>query len=198
MNYCKNYTTIGGRFSDDTVITNITIPAGCGRILQFVVRSVLRNEGKIWENPALGVKDKSILLTTITFPNNEARRKCCEEIEEVIEQTVLMKHRNITVPLAEYGENRFDVNLNLHFLFCEFQSIMKKIRPAIEFIENNGGWFDEKNNQFTGLDELVKARAYGTLDETQKTALFEFSKFMSSYLLGNHIFDDTEIPTEEK
>ena len=74
-NYCKHHTTIGGMFSGGTVITDITIPPSCGeRILLFVIQTVMKTGGKIWENPAFGM-DGSILLTPITFQSNDAREK---------------------------------------------------------------------------------------------------------------------------
>ena len=202
-NYCKHHTTIGGMFSGNTVITDITIPPSCGeRILLFVIQTVMKTGGKIWENPAFGM-DGSILLTPITFQSNDAREKCCEEIEKTIEK-VLENQKPISINPVEGEEDNFEVRLNIKFLFLQFQDIMKKISPAIEFVENHGGWFDGETGQFPGFDALEKARADGTLDEEQAkeidTALLTFGNFMGAYILGSHLIGDentTIVPHEE-
>ena len=198
-NYCKHHTTIGGMFSDGTVITDITIPPSCGeRILLFVIQTVMKNGGKIWENPAFGM-DGSILLTPITFQSNDAREKCCQEIEKTIEK-VLENQNPISITTVEGEEDKFEVRLNIEFLFLQFQNIMEKISPAIEFVESHGGWFDGETGQFPGFDALEKARADGTLGEEQAKALLTFGNFMGAYIFGSHLIDDentTIVPLEE-
>lgn len=162
----------------------------------------MKNGGKIWENPGFGM-DGSILLTPITFQSNDAREKCCEEIEKTIEK-VLENQKPISINSVEGKEDEFELKLNIKFLFLQFQDIMKKISPAIEFVENNGGWFDGETGQFPGFDALEKARADGTLTEEQakeiNTALLAFGNFMGAYILGSHLIGDentTIVPHKE-
>lgn len=198
-NYCKNYQALGLKFIGDSIVTDINIPPSCGeRILLFVIQTVIKNGGKIWENPAFGM-DGSILLTPITFQSNDAREKCCEEIEKTIEK-VLENQKTISINPVEGEEDKFDVKLNVKFLFLQFQDIMKKINPVIEFVENNGGWFDGETGQFPGFDALEKARADGTLNEEQAIALLTFGNFMGSYILSSHLIGNentTIVPHEE-
>lgn len=192
-NYCKHHTTLGGKFRDGTVITDITIPPSCGeRILLYVVQTVMKHGGKIWENPAFGT-DGSIFLTSITFKSDDAREKCCEEIEKTIEE-ILENQKAISITPVEGEEDKFEVKLNIKLLFIKFQDIMKKINPAVNFVENNGGWFDGENGQFPGFDALEKARADGTLSEEQAkeidSALLAFGNFMGAYMIGSQIISD--------
>ena len=202
-NYCKHHHVIGGEFSDNTIVTDITIPPSCGeRILLFAIQTVIKNGGKIWGNPAFGM-DGSMLLTPITFQSNDGREKCSEEIEKAIE-TVLESQKPISITSIEGEAEKFEIRLNIKFLFLQFQDIMKKISPAVEYVENNGGWFDHETGRFPGFDALEKARADGTLDEEQAkeidNALLTFGNFMGAYIIGSHIIGDenTTIVPHEK
>ena len=203
-NYCKHHQTIGGRFSyGTTIVTDITIPPSCGeRLLLFAIQTVMKNGGKIWSNPAFNM-DGSMLLTPVTFQSNDGREKCCEEIEKAIE-TALENQSPTSITPVEGEEEKFEIKLNIKFLFLQFQDIMKKISPAVEYVENNGGWFDSETGQFPGFDALEKARADSTLDEEQAkeidTALLTFGNFMGAYIIGSHLISDentTIVPHEE-
>lgn len=202
-NYCKHHQTIGGDFGCDTIVTDITIPPSCGeRLLLFTIQTVMKYGGKIWSNPSFSI-DGSIILAPVTFQSNYGREKCCEEIEKAIE-TVLENQKSISITPVEGEEEKFEIKLNIKFLFLQFQDIMKKISPAVEYIENNGGWFDSKTGQFPGFDALEKARADSTLDEEQTkeidTALLTFGNFMGAYIIGSHLIgseNTTIVPHEE-
>ncbi len=202
-NYFKHHTILGGYFQEGGIVTDITIPPSCGdRILLFVIQTVLKHGGKICESPAFGM-DGSIHLSPVRFQNDDAREKCCEEIEKTIE-TVLENQKPISINPVEGEEEKYEVKLNIKFLFLQFQDIMKKISPAIEFVESNGGWFDRETGQFPGFDALEKARADGTLNEEQAkeidTALLTFGNFMGAYIIGSHLIGDentTIVPHEE-
>lgn len=181
MSYCNTYFTIGNPFCGDTDVTGITIPSGCSRILQPVLKTVLMNGGIFHHNPAFGGTDKAIFLPFITFPDDEARKKCCEKVDDLIEQTLLIEHQKISITLVECNGNKFDANLNLCCLFCQYQDIAKKINPIIKFIEENGGWFDEQTKQSPGFKALIKARANDALTAEQTAALFDFCKMRLFY-----------------
>ncbi len=201
-NYCKHHLNIGVGFIDGAIVTDITIPPGCGeRLLLFAIQTVMKNGGKIWSDPAFGM-DGSILLTPITFQSNDGREKCCKEIEKAIE-TVLEKQKPISITPFEGEEENFNFKLNIKFLFLQFQDIMKKISPAVEYVENNGGWFDHETGRFPGFDALEKARTDGTLDEERAkeidNALLTFGNFMGAYNIGSYLISDentTIVPHE--
>ena len=75
------------------------------------------NGGIFHHNPAFGGTDKAIFLPFITFPDDEARKKCCEKVDDLIEQTLLREHQKISITLVECNGNKFDANLNLCCLF---------------------------------------------------------------------------------
>ena len=201
-NYCKHHYHIGGGFSDGTIVTDITIPPSCGeRILLFAIQTVMKNGGKIWNGPGFGV-DGSMLLSPITFRTNDGRKRCCEEIEKAIE-TVLENQKPISITPVEGEKGKYGIRLNIKFLFLQFQDIMKKISPAVEYVENNGGWFNSETGQFPGFDALEKARGDGTLSEEQskelEEALLAFGNFMGAYIIGSHLIGEdtaTIVPHE--
>ncbi|MCI8310014.1 MAG: hypothetical protein HFJ45_07620 [Clostridia bacterium] len=193
MKYCKNYSNIGGRFYDGTIITSITIPPGCGeQAVSYVLLKVLTLGGKIWENPAIG-SDGSFLITPITFNSDESRTECCKDIEAYIESQM-----PISINTVEGKENQYNLKLNLKYLFVQFQDIMKKIKPAIDFIENNGGWFDPETKQFSGYDALKKAYPNGLseiADTDLHAALIAFCNFMGAYTIGSTYMNDENTTT---
>lgn len=154
--YCKHYPYfIGGRFSDGTIITRITIPPSCGeQLLLFVFKKISEYHGIIWENPGLG-SDGTLLFTTVTFPNDEVRNKCCEEIEEKIE-TLLENQKAISV-LVDFLDNNGGL----------FDPDTGKL-PGFEALEK------AFQNSSLDEDEIPKL----------ETALLTLSKFMHSYLIG--------------
>lgn len=182
-NYCKTIDTL-----DTTAITHITIPPSCGeRTFLFVVQTVMKNGGKIWENPALG-SDGSLQLTRVTFQSDDGRKKCCEEIEKAIEKE-LEKQRPISIKPVEGKEDQFEFRLNIKYLFVEFQKIMKEIYPVLEFVENNGGWFNPETRQFPGFDALEKLRDEKETKEIE-AAFIAFGNFMGAYMLGAGFIGD--------
>ena len=170
----------------DLTVIDITIPPNCGeRLLLSVIQIIEKNDGKIWSDPAFNT-DGSILLAPITFKNTDGRVKCCEAIEEVIE-TFLKKQKPFSFTPIEGEKEQFEILFDFNFLFLQFQNIMKQVYPVVQYIENNGGWFDYKTGQFPGFDALEKARTDGALDKETERALLTFGNFIVSYLLGKSL-----------
>ena len=64
----------------------------------------------------------------------------------------------------------------------------KAISVLIDFIDNNGGWFDSETGKLLGFNELEKAFRENLLDEDTESilqdAIFVSSELMRSYLIG--------------
>ena len=168
-NYYKNYHTPGVKFNNSSIVTEFILPYFCDEeLLQFVIQTIRECEGILWSNPVTN-DDGSISLYPVTFENEECRKTCCQIVESIIEQ--------------QNSSTSFKINIKTSFI--EYQDILEKIRPIIDFIEKNGGWYNDENNSFPGYDALEKAILNNTLNEEETKALILFGNFITAYTIGN-------------
>lgn len=169
--YYNNFYALDGQFPDGTVLTEVLIPPSIGEdILLLVMHCILRHSGKIWQPPTFK-SDGSIVLSPITFQDKTGMKTCCEEIESNIE-------RFLQQPTSSFS---------IKSLYMDFQDAIEKMEPAINFIEEHGGWCD--NESFPGFDALEEA-----VDEEKASPKlihsFEYlAKFMLQYKLGEKLMD---------
>ena len=193
--YCTHATSLGQRFSDGTILTTVTIPPSCvnqdGKLLIEITKMVFKHGGKIWEAPAIS-QNGSLVLSPITFFQNEEREKCCSEIDKMID-----KHQIISVQKIEGEEEAMQVRVNLKFLFVKFHEILQEIKPATDFIDQNGGWFDPKTGAFPGFDALDDYRHNDSVDSKKAKeiddAIKVFGKFMMAFIIGYQSLGDDEV-----
>lgn len=193
--YCTHQTSFGQRFSDGTILTTVTIPPSCAnqdsKLLVTIFQLVIEHGGKIWENPGIS-QNGSIVLTPITFFKNEEREKCCSKIEEMIEKAQI-----ISVKKIEGQEDALQIRVNTKFLFVKFHEILQEIKPATDFIDQNGGWFDPKTGAFPGFDALDDYRHNDSVDRKKAKEIDDaikiFGKFMMAYIVGYQSLGDGEI-----
>ena len=174
-NYYKNYETPGIKFNNSSIVTEFILPRFCSEeLLQFVIQIIRECEGVLWNNP-LTKDDGSISLYPVTFESDEYRTECCEIVESIIEQ-----------------QSRTSFKLNVRSLFIEYQLIQEKIRPIIEYIENNGGWCDIEQDQFAGYDALADAIKNKRLNDDEFKALILFGNFMTANVIGKQFINVDE------
>lgn len=179
-NFYKNYyAPLGSLFCDGTILTEVLIPPSIGEdILPLVIDCILRHSGKIWQ-PPIFKSDGSIVLSPITFHDQTGMETCCKEIESNFEQ-ILQQHT---------------CSFNIKRLYIDFQAILEKIEPAIEFIEDHGGWCD--NESFPGFDALEKAVAEGSSSELNNS-FQSLAEFMFKYKIGEKAMDESTFKISQK
>lgn len=187
MKYCKNYTALGTCYEGNT-ITEITIPPSqVSRLELYVMQLMFQLGGKGLD---VGIGTDGSMLIKSFFYDNAKRQEFCETVEKAIDAGQPI---SVTSATGENGEEILELKINLKFMFAEFQAIMDKIQPVIQFIDANGGWLDEENGNFLGLDALETAQRSGTLPKDAQEAIGTFETFMGAYMIGSKLIDGASI-----
>lgn len=185
--FYSHYTSLGSPWwGDGTTVTTITIPAECGEEpLLGVLSCIKRHGGKLW-NPPNFHDDGSLILTPITFINTDQMKNCCEEIEAFLDSFM-------PITFKELPNGKIELRFNIKFLFLMLQESLEKMKPAIDFIEANGGWDD--GHEFKGFSSLEQANHDGTLDTKITESMNFISTFMGKYVIGDKMMQDKEFKT---
>lgn len=184
MKYCENYR----RMEDMQIITKVIIPPSQVSRLELYVMQLMFQLGGKGLNIGMGT-DGSMLIEAF-FYDDAKRQDFCETVEKAIDAGQPISLTSIT---GENGEEMLELNFNLKFMFAEFQAVMDKIQPVIQFIDTNGGWFDEETGNFLGVDALEIAHGAGTLPKDIEQAIETFGTFMGAYMIGSKLISGISI-----
>ena len=184
MKYCKNYQ----RLEDLKIITEVIIPPSQVSRLELYVMQLMFQLGGKGLNIGMGV-DGSMLIEAF-FYDDAKRQEFCETLEKAIDAGQPI---SVTSTTGENGEEMLELKINLKFMFAEFQAIMDKIQPVIQFIDANGGWLDEETGNFLGVDALETAQGAETLPKDVEEAIGTFGTFMGAYMIGSKLINGSSI-----
>lgn len=184
MKYCKSYRGI----DDMQIITEVIIPPSQVSRLQLYVMQLMFQLGGKGLNLGMGV-DGSMLIEAF-FYDDAKRQEFCETVEKAIDAGQPI---SVTSTTGENGEEMLELKINLKFMFVEFQAVMDKIQPVIQFIDTNGGWLDEETGNFLGVDALETAQDTGTLPKDVEEAIETFGTFMGAYMIGSKLISGSSI-----
>lgn len=184
MKYCKSYRGI----DDMQIITEVIIPPSQVSRLQLYVMQLMFQLGGKGLNLGMGV-DGSMLIEAF-FYDDAKRQEFCETVEKAIDAGQPI---SVTSTTGENGEEMLELKINLKFMFVEFQAVMDKIQPVIQFIDTNGGWLDEETGNFLGVDALETAQDTGTLPKDVEEAIETFGIFMGAYMIGSKLISGSSI-----
>lgn len=184
MKYCKNYQ----RLEDLKIITEVIIPLSqVSRLELYVMQLMFQFGGKGLD---IGMGADGSMLIEAFFYDDAKRQEFCETIEKAIDAGQPI---SVTSTTGENGEEMLELKINLKFMFAEFQAIMDKIQPVIQFIDANGGWLDEETGNFLGIDALEPAQSAGTLSKDIEEAIGTFGTFMGAYMIGSKLINGFSI-----
>ena len=184
MKYCKSYRGI----DDMQIITEVIIPPSQVSRLHLYVMQLMFQLGGKGLNLGMGV-DGSMLIEAF-FYDDAKRQEFCETVEKAIDAGQPI---SVTSTTGENGEEMLELKINLKFMFVEFQAVMDKIQPVIQFIDTNGGWLDEETGNFLGVDALETAQDTGTLPKDVEEAIETFGTFMGAYMIGSKLISGSSI-----
>lgn len=170
------------------VITEVIIPPSqVSRLELYVMQLMFQLGGKGLD---IGLGSDGSMRIEAFFYDDAKRQEFCETIEKAIDAGQPI---SVTSTTGENGEEMIELKINLKFMFAEFQAIMDKIQPVIQFIDANGGWFDEETGNFLGVDALETAQGAGTLPKDVGDAIEIFGTFMGAYMIGSKLISGSSI-----
>ena len=185
MNHCRNLNIMNSHLNPITEI--IIPPSQVSRLELYVMQLMFQYGGKGLE---IGMGMDGSMRIEAYFPDDAKRQEFCETIDKAIDAGQPI---SVTSSTDENGEEMLDIRINLKFMFAEFQAIMDKIQPVVHFIDENGGWMDQKTGNFLGVDALEAARGAGTLPEDVEQAISTFGTFMGAYVIGSKLVNGASI-----
>ncbi len=182
--YCSNYKAL----ANSQIITEVTIPPSQVSRLELYVMQLMFQLGGKGLNIGMGA-DGSMLIEAL-FYDDAKRQEFCETVEKAIDAGQPI---SVTSTTGENGDEMLELKINLKFMFAEFQAVMDKIQPVVQFIDANGGWLDEETGNFLGVDALETAQHAGTLPKDVEEAIETFGTFMGAYMIGSKLISDSSI-----
>lgn len=183
MNYCNSYRLL----ENQSVITMVIIPPTVVERLElYVMQSVFNFNGKIMR---VGLGADESMLFEVIFQDNTKRQMFCEEVNREIEECLPFK---MSSSMEKDGKEALNVKLDLREALERFREIMEEIRPAIQFIEENGGWLDKKTGEFPGMDALKKALKEERMSDEMMKAIIALGNFMAINIIGKQVLNTEE------
>lgn len=180
MNFCNSYHFLEDQ-SDVTMV--IVPPSVVERIELQVIQLIFRYDGKPMR---VGVGDDNSRLYEVIFRDNAKKEMFCKEVNKKIEESLPFK---MSSTREKGGKEFLDVKISLNQAFESYQELMEEIQPAIQFIEENGGWMDKKTGKFPGMEALKKALQEGNLPNKKKEAIIALANFMAINIIGKQLLN---------
>lgn len=180
MNFCNSYHFLEDQ-SDVTMV--IVPPSVVERIELHVIQLIFRYDGKPMR---VGVGYDNSRLYEVIFRDNTKKEMFCKEVNKKIEESLPFK---MSSTMEKGGKEVLDVKISLNQAFERYQELMEEIQPAIQFIEENGGWMDKKTGKFPGMEALKKALQEGNLPNKKKEAIIALANFMAINIIGKQLLN---------
>ena len=179
---CKNRTDL----FEGKVITQVDIPYDLSYKLGLSdkVERLLIGRGSLVCYPSHDCSGYLHILVHIEDENQ--RTTFCDEVSDLVNAALAIKF----VPSVENGQATVQVKFNFKQMYYLFSKKMVRFQPALDFIDENGGFDLENPNDPSGVTVLESSMTDGTIPDEVRKAYADLGSFMASYIFGKLAMGD--------